>query len=148
TLLADGDDDPNDIRFAERLAGALLRRASRAGLGDVRVLSATVGSSAPVVVLAVPRAGRAALEAVLRSATDLARRTDVNASFDSELILRLEGVHPEALERIGTRGRPLLLCVGLVPDRRAWLVGWEALGHLLVASEPGSSHAGEHLGAL
>jgi hypothetical protein len=35
-----------------------------------------------------------------------------------------------------------------LPDSRAYLVGWRALGHVLVAAQPGTTDAEEHLAAL
>ena len=117
TLLAAGD-DPYGIRFAERLGGTLLDRARRADLEDMQVVSATVGTPAPVVILSAPLAIRGALEGVLRATGDLAQRIEVSSSGDRDLVLRLEGVHKEVLGSISAEACPLLLCAGMLPDRR------------------------------
>ena len=42
------------------------------------------------------------------------------------------------MNRVRLEDCPVLLCVGVQPDTRAYLVGWEALGHLLVATQAGT----------
>jgi nucleoid-associated protein YgaU len=146
-LLAGGGEDPYGIRVAERLGGALIERARAAGLNDMRVVSGSVGEPALVLVLeAAPRI-RDEVEGVLGAASELARRVEVSSSDDRDLVVRLDEVRLEASLHSGAQD-PLLLCVGMRPDRRYWVVGWELLGHLLVASERGSLDAREHLAAV
>jgi DNA segregation ATPase FtsK/SpoIIIE-like protein len=42
----------------------------------------------------------------------------------------------------------VLLCVGMLPDSRSYLVSWQALGHVLAAAQPGTTDAEEHLAGL
>jgi hypothetical protein len=72
----------------------------------------------------------------------------VTRSADQDVVVELEGIQREVLERVALEECPLLLCIGLQPDTRAYLAGWETLGHLLVATQAGTSDAHEHLASL
>jgi hypothetical protein len=100
------------------------------------------------VALATPLAKRSRLETTLRAATDLAGRVTVTRSREQDVVVRLEGVRREAIGGLAADASPVLLCLGLRLDLRAWLVGWEALGHVLVAGHPETVDAQEHLAAL
>ena len=143
-----GGDDPHGIVLAERIAAELLRRAGRAGLTDVQVVTVDAGRTHSDVALATPLANRSRLETTLRAATDLAGRVIVTRSREQDVVVRLEGVRREAIGGLAADASPVLLCLGLRLDLRAWLVGWEALGHVLVAGHPETVDAQEHLAAL
>src|SRR5712691_727274 len=143
-----GGDDPHGIVLGERIAAELLRRAGRAGLTDVQVVTIDAGRTHSDVALAAPLANRSRLETTLRAATDLAGRVTVTRSREQDVVVRLEGVRREAIGGLAADASPVLLCLGLRLDLRAWLVGWEALGHVLLAGHPETVDAQEHLAAL
>src|SRR5437016_4201295 len=101
-----------------------VRRSGRLLCWLAATTRTAVGSPAPVVVLAAPLGVRTALEGVLHAADDLARRIEVSSSGDRDLVVRLEGVRLEMLGNVSDQACPLLLCVGMLPDHRSWLVGW------------------------
>ena len=101
-----------------------------------------------MVTLSASVEDRPLLEAALRTETRLARRMETSRSPEQEIVVRLQGVHHEALGRVSIEDCPLLLCLGMLPDSRSYLVGWETLGHVLVATQPGTTDAEEHLAAL
>ena len=86
-----GGDDPHGIVLGERIAAELLRRAGRAGLTDVQVVTVD-GRTHWDVALATPLASRSRLETTLRAATDLAGRVTVTRSREQDVVVRLEGV--------------------------------------------------------
>src|SRR5216683_3504160 len=143
-----GGDDPHGIVLGERIAAEILRRAARAGLTDVQVVTVDAGRTHSDVALATPLASRSRLETTLRAAKDLAGRVTVTRSGEQDVVVRLEGVRREAIGGLAADASPVLLCLGLRLDLRAWLVGWEALGHVLVAGHPETVDAQEHLAAL
>jgi hypothetical protein len=140
--------DPHWIVLGELLAGELLRHARVAELEDVRVISVIGGRSGSVVRLAASVEDRPLLEAALRTETRLARRIEISRSPEQDILVNLWGVHEDTLGRVSILDCPVLLCLGMLPDSRSYLVGWEALGHVLVATQPGTTDAEEHLAAL
>jgi hypothetical protein len=134
--------------LGELLAGELLRHARVAELDDVRVISVIGGRSGSVVRLAASVEDRPLLEAALRTETRLARRIELSRSPEQDILVSLRGVHEDALGRVSIQDCPVLLCLGMLRDSRSYLVGWEALGHVLVATQPGTTDAEEHLAAL
>ncbi len=143
-----GAADPHGVVLGEQVAGALLQHTRRAGLSDVRVVSVRVGRTGCTVAFETALEQRSRLEATLRTALHLARRLTVSRSADQDVVVQLDGLQRTALERVPLEETPLLLCVGLQPDTRAYLVGWEAVGHVLVATQPGTTDAQEHLAGL
>lgn len=141
-------DDPHGVVLGELLAGELLRHARVAELADVNVISVMAGRSGSAVTLSTSLRDRPLLEATLRTQTQLARRIDVSRSSEQDIVVRLQGVRHEALARVTLRDCPVLLCLGMLPDSRSYLVGWEALGHVLAAAQPGTTDAEEHVAAL
>jgi hypothetical protein len=141
-------DDPHGIVLGELLGGELLRHAKVAELSDVQVVSVVGARSGSVVTLATSLEGRPLLEAALRAKTQLARRVAISRSPAQDTVVHLDGVHREALARVTLEDCPLLLCLGMLPDSRSYLVGWRALGQVLVAAQPGTTDAEEHLAAL
>ena len=107
-----------------------------------------VGRTGCTVTFEAPLEQRPRLEAILRTASHLARRLRVTRSADQDVVVELEGIQRDVLDRVVLEECPLLLCIGLQPDTRAYLAGWEALGHLLVATQAGTSDAHEHLASL
>jgi LysM repeat protein len=140
--------DPHGIVLGELLAGELLRHARVAELASVRVISVIAGRSESVVTLSTSLEDRPLLEAALRTETQLARRIDVSRSQGQDVVVRLQGVRQEALARVSVQDCPVLLCVGMLPDSRSYLVSWQALGHVLAAAQPGTTDAEEHLAGL
>jgi len=143
-----GSDDPHGIVLGERVAGALLRHARAAGIETARIVSVKVGRNGCTVAFAAPLEQRPRLEASLRTALHLGRRLTVMRSVEQDVVVRLEGIQRGAVDRVRLEDCPVLLCVGVQPDTRAYLVGWEALGHLLVATQAGTSDAHDHLASL
>jgi hypothetical protein len=145
----DGGDDPHGIVLGELLAHELLARAERAGLREVRLVSVSAGRTASDVSFAVALHDRPLLEATLRATNDLARRVTVSRSEDQDVVVRLEGVRREAVGGAGVlTDSVVLLCLGLRMDGRACLAGWEALGQVVIATQPGTTDAQEHAAAL
>ena len=143
-----GGDDPHGVILGERVTGALLRHTRAAGIDSARTVSVKVGRTGCTVAFEAPLEQRPRLEAILRTASHLARRLRVARSADQDVVVELEGIQRDVLERVALEECPLLLCIGLQPDTRAYLAGWEALGHLLVATQAGTSDAHEHLASL
>ena len=143
-----GGDDPHGVILGERVTGALLRHTRAAGIDSARTVSVKVGRTGCTVTFEAPLEQRPRLEAILRTASHLARRLRVTRSADQDVVVELEGIQRDVLERVGLEECPLLLCIGLQPDTRAYLAGWDALGHLLVATQAGTSDAHEHLASL
>jgi len=143
-----GGDDPHGIVLGELLAGELLGRAQLAGLANVQVVSVAVGKTRCEALLAAALPDRTRLEAALRSGPSMARRMNITRSADQDIVVHLEGVQRAALARTPPRDSPVLLCIGLQPDSRACLAGWNAIGNLLVATPPATTDAQEHLAAL
>jgi len=114
----------------------------------VHVVSVFAGRSGSVVTLSTSLQDRPLLQAAVRTDSQLARRMEVTRSPDQDVVLRLHGVRHEALGRVPLGESPLLLCVGMLPDSRSFLVGWESLDHVLVATQAGTTDAQEHLAAL
>ncbi|MBV9327213.1 MAG: hypothetical protein JO352_25975 [Chloroflexi bacterium] len=119
--------DPHWIVLGELLAGELLRHARVAELADVRIISVIGGRSGSVVRLAASVEDRPLLEAALRTETQLARRIEITRSLEQDILVSLRGVHEEALGRVSIQDCPVLLCLGMLPDSRSYLVGWESL---------------------
>ncbi|MDQ6669718.1 MAG: LysM peptidoglycan-binding domain-containing protein, partial [Chloroflexota bacterium] len=143
-----GADDPHGVILGERVTGALLRHTRAAGIDSARTVSVKVGRTGCTVTFEAPLEQRPRLEAILRTASHVARRLRVTRSADQDVVVELEGIQRDVLERVGLEECPLLLCIGLQPDTRAYLAGWDALGHLLVATQAGTSDAHEHLASL
>ena len=145
---AGSGDDPHGIVLGELLAGELLRHARIAELGSVQVVSVIGGRSGSTVALSASLEDRPLLEAAVRAQTQLARRVDVSRSPDQDVLVRLQRVRQEALARVAIQECPVLLCLGMLPDSCSYLASWHALGHVLAASQPGTTDAEEHLAAL
>jgi len=143
-----GGDDPHGVVLGERVTGALLRHTRAAGIDSARTVSVKVGRTGCTVTFEAPLEQRPRLEAILRTASHIARRLRVARSADQDVVVELDGIQRDVLERVGLEECPLLLCIGLQPDTRAYLAGWEALGHVLVATQAGTSDAHEHLASL
>lgn len=143
-----GAADPHGVVLGEQVAGALLQHTRGAGLTDAQVVSVRVGRTGCTVAFETALEQRSRLEATLRTALHLARRLTVSRSGDQDVVAQLDDLQRAALERVSLEEAPLLLCVGLQPDTRAYLVGWEAVGHVLVATQPGTTDAQEHLASL
>jgi hypothetical protein len=143
----DGD-DPHGVVLGERVSGALLRHIRAAGIDTARTVSVRVGRTGCAVTLEAPLEQRQRLEATLRTASHLARRLKVSRSADQDVVVELEGIQRGVLDRVRLEECPLLLCIGLQPDTRAYLAGWDALGHLLAATQAGTNDAHEHLASL
>jgi FtsK/SpoIIIE family len=140
--------DPHGIVVGELVAGEIMRHSRVAELSSAQVISVIGGRSSSVVTLSTSLEDRPLLEAALRTDTQLARPVDVSRSADQDVVVSLHGVRHQALARVSVQDCPVLLCLGMLPDSRSYLVGWQALGHVLAASEPGTTDAEEHLVAL
>ncbi|HEY1296989.1 MAG TPA: LysM peptidoglycan-binding domain-containing protein [Chloroflexota bacterium] len=141
-------DDPHGIVLGELVAGELLRHAQVGDLMEVQVVSVIGGRSGSIVTLTTSLEDRPLLVAALSAETQLARRVEISRSPAQDTVVQLQGVHREALARVAIEDCPVLLCLGMLPDSRSYLVGWRALGHVLVAAQPGTTDAEEHLAAL
>ncbi len=106
-----GGDDPHGIVLGERIAAEILRRAARAGMTDVQVVTVDAGRTHSDVALATPLANRSRLETTLRAATDLAGRVTVTRSREQDVVVRLEGVRREAIGGLAADASPVLLCL-------------------------------------
>jgi len=106
-------------------AAEILRRAARAGLTDVQVVTVDAGRTHSDVALATPLANRSGLETTLRAAADLAGRVTLRVSREQDVVVRLEVFGVEAIGGLGGGMRVRwLLCLGLRLDlERGWWGG-------------------------
>jgi len=132
---------------AQLAAAALLRLTTGHGLDEVRVVAVFRDPREITVTLSAPARERDRLRLVLTAAAaPLARRVTAWATGDHDVAVRLED--PRAAELTAPEGElPLLVSIGGLGDGRELLGDWQTLGHLLVASQPGSDDASVQLAA-
>lgn len=126
----------------ELLAGELVRIAANSAVPDVEVVAAYAEAHAVSVVLRAPAETRARLPLLFQvAANHLARRVSAWQTADRDIRVLLEDPRPSAVEATGLPGtEPLLVSLGAVWHQEL-LVGWQALGHALVVSRPGTTDA-------
>src|SRR5207244_10404892 len=117
------------------------------GIEDIQTMAVYRDPVEITVVLAAPTVARDRLRLLLPAGTGpLARRVTAWLTADRDLAVRLENPRPDALAA-SREEVPLLLSLGGLGDGRELLAGWEALGHLLVVSGPGTDDAPVQLAA-
>ncbi len=126
----------------ELLAGELVRIAASSAVPDVEVVAAYAEAHAVSVVLRAPAETRARLPLLFQvAANHLARRVSAWQTADRDIRVLLEDPRPSAVEATGLPDtQPLLVSLGAVWQQEL-LVGWQALGHALVVSRPGTTDA-------